>query len=233
MEHNFWKSKNWLISGVTSGLGKALALEALKAGGRVAGVARTGRGLEVFSDWRRQFHFIKGDISKKETIHAIAAEAAAHLGAVDVLINNASTLGPVPLRPLLDLECEEFSEVLETNLLGPFRLTKLVLPSMVLRESGIVVNISSDAAVESYSNWGAYGSSKAALDHLTRIWQAEVPSVEFYAFDPGEMNTPMHQAAIPDADVSKLRDPAETAAKILRAIGPGRVTEGTSLRRAV
>ena len=232
MEHNFW-NRVWLITGATSGLGRALAFEALKNGGKVAAIARREPKVKEFAEWRDRYHFIRGDISRKDEVHRLVGEAFSVLGRIDVLVNNASSLGPTPLRPLLDLECEEFSGVFETNLLGPFRLTKLILPSMILRESGIVVNISSDAAVDSYPNWGVYSSSKAALDHLTRVWQSEVPEVEFYAFDPGEMNTPMHAAAVPDADVSKLRDPQAIAEKILKEIGPGRVTESMAVRRAL
>ncbi|MGZ3700005.1 MAG: SDR family NAD(P)-dependent oxidoreductase [Bdellovibrionota bacterium] len=110
--------------------------------------------------------------------------------------------------------------MLETNLLGPFRLMKAILPSLLLQKGGAVVNISSDAAVSAYPRWGAYGVSKAALDHLTRIFAAELEGqgVRFHAFDPGDMDTPMHLAAVPGADRSALRSPEESARRILAAL---------------
>ena len=131
------------------------------------------------------------DVGDLDAAFAIAGQAAALVGPVDLLINNASTLGPAPLRLLLDTDCEDLSRALAVNLVGPFRLTKAIAGSMVMRGRGTIVNISSDAAVEAYERWGAYGASKAALDHLTRIWAAELAGtgVRVLAIDPGEMNT--------------------------------------------
>jgi NAD(P)-dependent dehydrogenase (short-subunit alcohol dehydrogenase family) len=121
---------------------------------------------------------------------------------------------------LLDTECEDLEAVLETNLMGPFRLTKAVLGPMVIRNSGIVVNISSDAAIEAYGGWGAYGASKAALDHLTRIWAAELSEtgVRLLAVDPGEMDTLMHAEAMPEADPSTLTKPEEIAGRVIEML---------------
>ena len=116
------------------------------------------------------------------------------------------------------------------NLVGPFRLTKAIAGSMVLRGRGTIVNISSDAAVEAYERWGAYGASKAALDHLTRIWAAELDGtgVRVLAVDPGEMNTAMHAQAMPDADPSSLADPARVAAQIVAWLaGSPQIPSGT------
>jgi NAD(P)-dependent dehydrogenase (short-subunit alcohol dehydrogenase family) len=152
---------------------------------------------------------IVADVADKLAIHRIFGIAAATLGDIDVLVNNASTLGPTPLRPLLDSECEDLGAVLETNLLAAFRLSKVALGSMLLRDRGVIVNISSDAAVEAYADWGLYGVSKAALLQLTRIWAAELAGtqVRVLSVDPGEMDTQMHAAALPDADRSTLADP--------------------------
>jgi NAD(P)-dependent dehydrogenase (short-subunit alcohol dehydrogenase family) len=138
------------------------------------------------------------------------------VGTVDLLVNNASTLGPVPLRLLLDTDCEDLERALAVNLVGPFRLTKALLGPMVLRGRGLVVDITSDASVEPYPTWGAYGASKAALDHLGRVWAAELEGtgVRLLTVDPGEMNTRMHADAIPDADPATLADPARVAARI-------------------
>lgn len=210
MQHSqFWAGKKALITGGTSGLGRALAGELHRRGADVAIVARNPPLVQ-------NFHFIQGDVSDQRQIHRIHAEALSHLGSIDVLFNNASRLGPTPLRLLLDTECEDLARVLETNLLGPFRLTKLVLPGMILNRFGIIVNISSDAAVNAYPTWGSYGASKAALDHLTRVFDVELAGtgVKLLALDPGDMDTPMHAAAVPDADRGALRRPEDSAALI-------------------
>jgi NAD(P)-dependent dehydrogenase (short-subunit alcohol dehydrogenase family) len=136
---------------------------------------------------------------------------------VDILVNNASSLGPTPLRLLLDTECEDLEHVLSVNVVGPFRLTKIVAGSMALRGTGTVVNISSDAAVSAYGTWGSYSASKAAQDHLTRIWAEELAGVgvRFIAVDPGEMNTQMHADALPDANTDELADPRAVADTIV------------------
>ena len=136
-------------------------------------------------------------------------------GPISILINNASTLGPVPLRALLDTDCEDLERALSVNLVGPFRLGKVILGSMLVRGEGVIVNISSDAAVAVYPGWGAYSLTKAALDHLTRIWAAELEpagqAIRLLSFDPGEMDTRMHADAVPGADRSLLRRPEDSA----------------------
>ncbi len=167
-----------LITGASRGLGRALALALGRAGARLVLVAREAAPLDAVVSEVRQAggvaHGITADIGDKLAIHRIAGEAAALVGPIDLLIHNASTLGPTPLPLLLDTECEDFERVLQVNLLGPFRLSKIVAGSMALRGGGLVVSISSDAAVEAYPRWGAYSVSKAALDHLSRIWAAEL-----------------------------------------------------------
>jgi NAD(P)-dependent dehydrogenase (short-subunit alcohol dehydrogenase family) len=142
------------------------------------------------------------------------------VGPIDILIHNASTLGKTPLPLLFDTDCEDLERVLQVNLIGPFRLTKAIAGSMVLRRRGLVVHISSDAAVNAYPGWGAYGVSKAALDHLSRSWAAELEGtgVRVLSIDPGEMNTKMHADAMPEADPSTLADPADIAARIVAMI---------------
>jgi NAD(P)-dependent dehydrogenase (short-subunit alcohol dehydrogenase family) len=137
-----------------------------------------------------------------------------------LFVHHSSTLGPTPLGPLLDLPCEEFLRVLQVNLLGPFRLTKAIAGGMLVRGSGIVASISSDAALSAYPHWGAYGVSKAALDHLSRSWAAELggTGVSTISIDPGEMDTEMHRAAIPDADPKTLAQPAVVARQIIAGL---------------
>jgi len=208
------------VTGGTSGLGLALVETALARGARVAFVARTRDRVDHVTRTLRGARGVVGDVSRQEDIYPIALQLAAALGGLDVLVNNASSLGPVPLVPLADTNCEDLEAALATNVLGPFRLTKAVLGSLAAAardgRGGLVVNISSDAAVNAYEGWGAYSASKAALLHLTRIWDAEVAplGVEMVSFDPGDMDTPLHAAAVPDADRSLLVPPAASAAAL-------------------
>lgn len=215
-----WQNSRWLITGGSSGLGMWLAREAHALGAKVAVVARR-KGLLQEAIQGTDIHPIVADVSAKDDIYRIVAEATGHLGGVDVLVNNASMLGATPLRLLLDTDCEDLSAVLETNLVGPFRLTKAILPSMLLRRAGLVVNISSDAASSHYPQWGAYSTSKAGLDHLTQIWQEELreEGIQLVAVDPGDMDTPMHLAAIPDANRDELHKPREVARDLLGFLG--------------
>jgi len=213
-----------VVTGASRGLGRALA-EALAArGAKVALVARQLGPLEdVVAGIRNRggiAHAIAADLADKDAIHRIAGQAHGLIGEIGIAIHNASTLGPVPLRVLLDTECEELAEVLETNLVGPFRLTKVLAGAMALRGAGTILHVSSDAAIEPYPTWGAYGISKAAQDQLSRILAAELAStgVRILAVDPGEMDTVMHAAAMPDADRRTLQRPADVAAKILQMI---------------
>ncbi len=212
--------KRVLITGGTSGLGRELALQFARSGAQVAIVARNSEGLQktIQDALPHRITAIQGDVASKEDTYRIAGQAGAHLGGIDLLINNASTLGVTPLRSLLNTECEDLAEVFETNLIGAFRLTKAVLPGMLLQGSGTILNISSDAAVNPYPLWGAYGASKAALAHLSRIWGEELKEtgVRFFAIDPGDMDTPMHAAAIPDADPSTLARPRDAALRLIQ-----------------
>jgi NAD(P)-dependent dehydrogenase (short-subunit alcohol dehydrogenase family) len=213
-----------LITGASRGLGRALAETLAAKGARLALVARDAAPLgDVVATIHArggEAHAIAADISDKTAIHKIAGQAQALVGEIGIAIHNASTLGPTPLRLLLDTECEDLAAVLETNLVGPFRLTKILAGAMALRGSGTIVHISSDAAVEAYPRWGAYSVSKAAQDHLNRIFAAELDGtgVRMLAVDPGEMDTVMHAAAVPDADRATLQRPADVAAKIASMI---------------
>ena len=213
------------ITGGTSGLGLGLVRELLQRGARVAFVARTPDAVERLAAEHADAHGIAGDVSEKAETYPIAVQILGALGGLDVLVNNASDLGPVPLALLADTECEDFDRALATNVLGPFRLTKALLGALAAsaREgsNAVVVNVSSDAAVSAYPRWGAYGASKAALHHLTRIWNEEVrdEGITVLSFDPGDMDTPMHAAAVPDADRSMLKRPETAARELADAIG--------------
>ena len=208
------------ITGGTLGLGLALVREWRRRGAKVAFVARSPEAVARIEAQNPGSVGIAGDVSKKEDIHPIALQILGRLGGLDVLVNNASSLGPTPLVPLADTECERFEQALATNLLGPFRLTKALLgalrASAAEGRGGIVLNISSDAAITPYANWGAYGASKAALRHMSAIWNEELAGegVRVLSADPCDMDTLLHRIALPDADPATLKRP-ETAAREL------------------
>ena len=212
------------VTGGTSGLGLALVEAFAARGDHVAFVARDADRVARVAREVTGSHGIVGDVARKEDVHAIALQVGGALGGLDVLIHNASSLGPVPLALLADTECEDFETALATNVLGPFRLTKALLGLLAAsaRESrghgagAVVVNVSSDAAIAPYPGWGAYGASKAALAHLSRIWHEELAphGIAVVAVDPGDMDTPMHAAAVPDADPATLKRPRDAAREI-------------------
>jgi NAD(P)-dependent dehydrogenase (short-subunit alcohol dehydrogenase family) len=212
------------VTGGTSGLGLALVGEFLSRGAQVAFVARGAERVDRVVQDHPGAHGIVGDVSAKDEIYQIALQIAGGLGGIDVLINNASDLGPTPLALLGDTDCVDFERALATNVVGPFRLTKALLGALTAsaRENGaaVVMNISSDAATSAYPGWGAYGASKAALLHLTRIWHEELASdgVRFVAFDPGDMDTPMHALAVPGSNPRALKRPGTAAREVADAI---------------
>ncbi|MEM9653933.1 MAG: SDR family oxidoreductase [Actinomycetota bacterium] len=211
------------VTGGTSGLGLALVRLLKSRGAEVAFVARTERNVVRVSNETGAIGIV-GDVGDKSDIHPIALQINGDLGGLDVLINNASSLGPVPLSHLGDTDCEDLEEALRVNVLGPFRLTKALLGALAAsaRQGGAatVINIASDAAVNAYSGWGAYGASKAALQHMTRIWDEEAKGlgIRLVAVDPGDMDTPLHAIADPDTDPASLKDPADSAIEVVAAM---------------
>jgi len=201
-----------LISGAGQGLGRALAIALAHRGWQVVITARTesdlvaaageaGAGSEVV--------VLPGDVT--DPAHrARLVDAVEGLGRLDVLVNSASTLGPGGLGPLAGLGADELSDILTTNLVAAHALTMAVLPHL-RTATGVVLNVSSDAAVEHYETWGGYGASKAALDHLTSTMAAEEPGILAYAVDPGDMRTRMHQDAFPGEDIGDRPLPDEVA----------------------
>jgi NAD(P)-dependent dehydrogenase (short-subunit alcohol dehydrogenase family) len=213
------------ITGGSSGLGLALVRELLDRGAHVAFVARGREGVERVARGHAGAHGIVGDVSKKADVHPIALQIVGLLGGLDVLINNASDLGPMPLALLADTDCEDLERAFQTNVLGPFRLTKALLGALASSarqgRGAVVLNVSSDAAIHPYPRWGAYGSSKAALHHLSRIWNEELTAqgITFFSLDPGDMDTPLHAVAVPEADPTELKRPELAARELADAIG--------------
>jgi NAD(P)-dependent dehydrogenase (short-subunit alcohol dehydrogenase family) len=226
------RGRGVLITGASRGLGAALAHALARRGAKLALVARDSRQLAQVAVAIRamggEAHAIPGDVGAKRDVYAITGTAAALVGDVEVVVHNASTLGAVPLRLLADTACEDLEQVLAVNLVGPFRLTKALVGPMILRGRGLVAHLSSDAAVNAYPRWGAYGASKAGLDHTARTWAAELEGtgVRFLGIDPGEMDTDMHAAAMPGADRSALARPADVAREVADLIADDTIPNG-------
>lgn len=194
-----------LVTGGSSGLGRELV------------IALAGDGWKVITDGRRAAELLEatrtlsdvaaipGDVTDVAHRDALAA-AVRGAGRLDLLVNNASTLGPTPLAPLAHRTAHDLAEVWRTNVGAPFALAVQLLPDLLVHD-GVLLSISSDAAVEHYDGWGLYGAAKACLDHLTLTLAVENPALHAYAVDPGDMRTPMHQAAFPGEDISDRPEP--------------------------
>ena len=211
------KGKVILITGASRGLGRALALEFAHQGASLIinsrasstdDLADTERGVRALG---AEVLGVVADVSDRADVERLAGESLAHFGRVDVLINNASALGPSPMPYLIDYPIEDFEGVLRTNVTGPFLLTRALAGQMLTRGTGSIINVSSDAGVIGYPTWGAYGVSKAALDHLTRTWAAEVQGtgVRINSVDPGSMDTLMHRLAEPTEDPAQWAKPED------------------------
>jgi NAD(P)-dependent dehydrogenase (short-subunit alcohol dehydrogenase family) len=190
-----------LVTGGSRGFGLALATTLVGADWDVVVDGRDRSSLDAAADrLGPRMHIVPGDVTERVHREELV-EAVRRLGGLDLLINNAGTLGPSPLPPVRDVDPEVLRDVLGTNVVAPLALIQLVLPLLEERH-GAVLNITSDAAVEAYEGWGTYGASKAALEQLSNVLAAEVPGVRVWWFDPGDMRTEMHQAAFPGEDIS-------------------------------
>lgn len=208
-----------IVTGASKGFGRALVRSLAADGWSLIVDARHPQLLlEAVSDLSAaggDVRVIPGDVTSAEHRSALV-KAAFDLGSLDLLVNNASTLGPSPLPALEVYGLDELRNVFESNAVAPLALIQLALP-LLRATGGVVVSLSSDAAVEAYEGWGGYGASKAALDHLHRVLAKEVGSVRFYSFDPGDMRTDMHQAAFVGEDISDRPEP-ESVVPVLRRL---------------
>ena len=206
-----------LVTGASKGLGYALASALVNRGWHVIVDARTPAALdEAARSWGSAATAIPGDVAEPRHRRSLR-EAVRTAGRLDLLVNNASTIGGSPMPSLADIDVETLRTIYETNVIAPLSLTRALLPYLS-DSNGIVVNVSSDAAVEPYAGWGGYGPAKAALDHATAIFAQEQPDIAAYAFDPGDMRTALHQAAFPDDDISDRPEPATVVPALLRLI---------------
>jgi NAD(P)-dependent dehydrogenase (short-subunit alcohol dehydrogenase family) len=213
-----------LVTGASQGLGRAIALAYAREGADLVLVARRPEPLEEVRAGaealgaRAVAVAVAADVGRPEDTERVAAAALTAFDRVDVLVNNASELGPTPMPYLVDTDPDALRRVLEVNLLGPFLLTRALLGPMLAAGRGSVINVSSDAGVVGYPGWGAYGVSKAALDQMTRIWASELDGsgVRVNAVDPGDMDTAMHRAALPDDDPAALARPEDRTEVFVR-----------------
>ena len=205
-----------LITGGSKGLGLAVTHALVERGWSLVVDARRAGELAVATAGLPRVVAIPGDVT--DPVHrAELAAAVGRLGPLDLLVNNASTLGVSPLPQLADYPLDELRLVFETNVIAPLALFQsLAVP--LTAAGGVIVNVSSDAAVESYPGWGGYGSAKAALDQLSTVLAAEEPRLRCYAFDPGDMRTEMHQLAFPGEDISDRPDPVTAVPALLRLL---------------
>jgi NAD(P)-dependent dehydrogenase (short-subunit alcohol dehydrogenase family) len=204
-----------LITGASKGLGRAVARGLAARGWRLVVDARSSAALSAVAD-ELPAVAIRGDVT--DAVHRAALAAAVRsFGRLDLLVNNASELGPSPLPALERYPLDALRAVYEADVVAPLGLIQLLLPEL-RAASGVVLNVSSDAAVEPYPGWGGYGSAKAALDQLSAVLAAEEPGVRVYAVDPGDMRTRMHQEAFPGEDISDRPPPKVAVPGLLRLV---------------
>jgi NAD(P)-dependent dehydrogenase (short-subunit alcohol dehydrogenase family) len=216
-----------IVTGASRGLGLALAAALHDRDWRLVVDARDATALERAVGGLERVVAIAGDVTERRHRGALAAAAGER---IDLLVNNASMLGPSPQPALADYPLETLERVFETNVLAPLALIQIALPHM--NPGSAIVNITSDAAVEPYEGWGGYGSSKAALDQMSSILGAEHPELRIYDVDPGDMLTQMHQEAFPGEDISDRPAPEESVPGLLALI-EGSLPSGRYRARAI
>ncbi len=207
-----------LVTGGSRGLGQAFTAELVERGWRVIADARDGSRLTAALHGLppTAVSALAGDVADPAHRRALA-NAVDDAGRLDLLVNNASVLGPSPQPGLAEYPLEVLEQVYAVNTFAPLALVQLLLPQLE-RCGGRIVNVSSDAAVEAYEGWGGYGSAKAALDHLTAVLAVEHPALRAYAFDPGDMATDLQQQAFPGEDIRDRASPESVVPALLRLV---------------
>ena len=203
-----------IVTGASRGLGLVLARALADRGWRIVADARGREELERAWAGHDRVVTVAGDVADPWHRTALVEAAGPEL---DLLVNNASILGPSPLPPLAEYPLDELRRVYEINVTAPLALVQAALPR--LADGARIINITSDAAVEPYEGWGGYGSSKAALEQVTAVLAAEHPELRIYTVDPGDMRTQMHQEAFPGEDISDRPPPDESVPGLLELIG--------------
>src|SRR5919201_4670837 len=202
-----------IVTGASRGLGLALARELAKRGWTLVVDARGAEALRSAAAGLNGVVPVHGDVSDAEHRRSLVEAAGDR---IDLVVSNASQLGPSPQPQLADYPLDELARVYEVNVFAPLALVQLALPR--LAPNAAIVQVTSDAAVEPYEGWGGYGSSKTALEQLTAILAAEHPDLRIYAVDPGDMRTQMHQQAFPGDDISDRPPPEESVPGLLALI---------------
>jgi NAD(P)-dependent dehydrogenase (short-subunit alcohol dehydrogenase family) len=216
-----------IVTGASRGLGLALTRALVDRGWRIFADARGADELERAWGRHERVVTVPGDVADPQHRLDLVEAAGPEL---DLLVNNASTLGPSPLPPLGELPLEELRRLYEVNVVAPLALVQLALPR--LGDGGRIVNVTSDAGVEAYEGWGGYGASKAALEHASRVLAAERPDLRVLVVDPGDMRTEMHQDAFPAEDISDRSPPEDSVPGLLELIG-GHLPSGRYQARAL
>ncbi len=196
-----------LVTGASRGLGLEIAKIYAGRGAHLVLAARGREELEaVTRELRSQTEVVALALDVSQEAERLVEAALERFGRIDVLVNNASELGPSPMPTLEEYPWQDLQQVFRVNVLAPLHLAQLVLPGMRARGEGVIINVTSDAGVEAYPGWGGYGASKAALEHVSRTLGAELEGtgVRVYVVDPGDMNTAMHRLAEPGVDLSGL-----------------------------
>ena len=216
-----------IVTGASKGLGRAVAGELARAG---ISLVIDARGADELARAERELSqlvpvvAIAGDVADGAHVHALVEAAERRFGRIDLVVNNASSIGRSPLPALDQLSPAVFDRIFTTNVYAPLHLIQHALPVMRRNGGGTIVNVSSDAAVEAYAGWGGYGAAKAALEQMSRVLAIELHGggVTVIVADPGDMDTELHRAAVPDADAAGLADPRDIAPALLRAIAAPR-----------
>lgn len=206
-----------IVTGASKGFGFAVAKVLVDDGWDVVIDARNEHALHAAAaSLSRRVHVVPGDVTDAEHRDRLIGQAT-RIGGLDLLVNNAGTLGPSPLPKVADLEPDALNDAFRTSVAAPLALIRLALP-LLEAAAGAIVNVTSDAAIEAYEGWGGYGATKAALEQLSKVLGAEQKTVRIYAFDPGDLRTEMHQAAYPGEDISDRPLPDAVAPALLRLL---------------